>query len=65
MAIIQFIDEDYVVSVEYETEEDIREIAQFESIRITSLLDRDMKVKTEFRVWDSIRKISVKHEDCE
>lgn len=58
---IQFMnfDENYVVTVEYEEEENMIDVAKFESTRITSLLDRKIKVKTENRVWDSIREITV------
>jgi hypothetical protein len=60
---IQFIDldEDFVVSVTYETGEDISKISLFESTRIKSLQDRKIKIKSEVRIWDSVREISVRN----
>lgn len=64
MAYLQFITEYYIVSVEYEEEEDIREICKFESDRITSLLDRKIELpRADYRVWDSIRKITIRQDD--
>lgn len=63
MSIIQFIDDDYIVSVKFETGENIDTISHFESTRINSLLSRKIKVKSELRMWDSVRKISVQIKD--
>lgn len=63
---IQFIDleENYVVSVTFEPEENLRAVALFESMRIASLIDRKIKVKSEVRIWDSVREISVRSKDA-
>ena len=63
MAYLQFITEYYIITVEYEEEEDIRELCKFESERITSLLDRKIELpRADYRVWDSVREITVKQD---
>ncbi len=62
---IQFIDleKDYTVIVECEDEDNLVDVARFEALRICSLIDREIKVKSEVRTWDSIREISVQMKD--
>ena len=43
--------------------ENLVDVARFEAVRISSLIDRNIKVKSEVRVWDSLRSISVQMKD--
>ena len=58
---IQFFEEDpyHCVTVIYECDEDTTGLANFEMTRIKALQDRNIKVQSEIRVWDSLRRISV------
>lgn len=51
--------EDYCVRIEYEVEESISDLMRFEGIRIESLENRGIEIKTETRIWDSIRSMTV------
>lgn len=61
MKMIKFSDTvgPYVVSIVLESDQDMLEVTRFEIQRIQSLISRKIKIKTESRIWDQNRRITV------
>lgn len=60
MKFIQFVSSEYIVSVKYEDDQDMEEVAKFEAKRIKSLESRFIDIVSEKRVWDPLRKVSLR-----